>query len=318
MTTGLFNLLDFIKMHHEGRPYGHIVNEVVTMIPEVSGMRYNPVSGTFERTRNVGAGEVLTGDSFKTLVRKTLPNVDFRNLNEGSSRGKGSYETRTFQTYLINPRWDCDAAMEDRPEFPTLMARSALDNTEATLKTMGKQFYYGNDNANGSAKGGPGLIDFVHSDFVVDAAGATAKTSVWFVKFGMGHVSWQFGNGLRELMPKDRRYGDLEDGDGNPYTGVIEEARLYPGVRCESMYSCGRIKNLGTAAGKKLTIDRMDAMWDVMTAKGVVPDAIFMTVRSQRQLTDDHKTTEVKHPPTVQSWNGVPILLTNSIQQDEA
>lgn len=317
MPSNTLTLLDLMKIKHQGQPYMEIVNEVVTMIPEVTGNSFDTTTGQTRRVGNVGASRTIPGQTFQSLVRNKLPTVGFRDFNDGQDYSKGDFTERLFQCKLLNPKWGVDRALENRPEFAERMAEEAAMQTEAALKTLGSQFYYGTLDGKGDAKGHPGLIDFVPAANEIDATGTTAKTSVWAVKFGMGHVEWLYGNGLSDLRPTDVRYGDMTGGNGKTFTAAIHEAFLYPGLKVGSTFSVGRIKNLGTNTGKGLTIARMNSLWDTFTANGVIPDAFFMTVRSQRQLTDDHITTEIKHPPLVTNWNNVPILITNSIKQDE-
>lgn len=317
MPSNTLTLLDLMKIKHGADPYMEIVNEIVTMIPEVTGNSFDTTTGQTRRVGNVGAGRTIPGQTFPSLVRNKLPSVGFRDFNDGSDYDKGDFTERLFQCKLLNPKWGVDRALEFRPEFAERMAEESFMQTEAALKTLGVQFYYGTLDGVGDAKGHPGLIDFVPAGNVIDAGGSTALTSVWAVKFGMGHVEWLYGNGLSDLRPTDVRYGDMTGGNGKTFTAAIHEAYLFPGLKVSSTFSVGRIKKIGTAAGKKLTIARMNALWDTFTANGVIPDAFFMTVRSQRQLTDDHITPENKKPALITDWNSVPIVITNSISESE-
>lgn len=312
----LLTLLDFLKIRHNGVPYVEIVNETVKQIPEVSGMYFNPVTMAWTQVPNIGAGKPIDGLSFPSLIRKSLPNVPFRNFNEGGDFGKGDFESRIFQCRMINPKWGCDRAFEAGETFGERMAEDATANTEAAMQTLGSQFYYG-IGSGGDAKGHPGLVDFVASANVIDATGTgNACSSVWAVKYGMGHVEWLWGNKLTQINPLPIRYGDVTEG-GKTYTAAIQEAYLYPGLKVGSTKSVARIKNLSAATGKKLTIARMNSLHDLWSANGVRPDAYFMTARSQRQLTDDHVTELIKNPPLVTNWNGIPIIPTQSITDTE-
>ncbi len=314
MTTPLLTLLDIAKQRNSsGSAYTEIIDETFKMMPEVSGMVFDPNSGQFRKAANVGAARPIPTRTYDAKVWNALPTVGFRYVNEGADFSKGDGVQRTFQTALINPKWGVDIALSFEPDFAARMAEEATLQTKAVNQTLGSQFYYG-----AGSKGHPGLINFYDdTNFSVDATGTLVKTSVWFVKFGMGGVEWLYGNNLQGLHPEPMRKGDYTDGNGKTFTAMIQESLMFPGVKVSSPWGVVRIKNIGTANGKTLTWARMREAWYKMANKGVIPDAIFMSPRSQAQLQEANVTTENPNPPLPTHFNGVPICPTNSITDAE-
>jgi hypothetical protein len=155
---------------------------------------------------------------------------------------------------------------------------------------------------------------------VVDAGGTTADTgsSVWAVKFGPQAVRWVYGaNGSIDPTPVDQR--DVNDSDGNPYTAYFQEMFLYPGLQVTSERYLARIKKLTEDSGKTLTDAKLSALMEKF-AVGVRPDALFMTKRSRRQLRDSRTATNDtgKEAPLPTDYDGIPIVVTESISNTEA
>jgi len=262
----------------------------------------------------------IKGLNYKTLVRTANPTVGFRNANEGTAATKGTYENRLFETYILNPRWECDKAVADRyedgPEAYIALEASAI--LEAAMQTLATQFYYG---TGADAKGFPGLVAaYDATNMVVDAGGTTAGTgsSVWALRFGPKHVTWVYGNnGSLELS--DVAEQRILDGSGNPFTAYVQELLAYPGLQVASRYSIGRIKKLTADSGKGLTDDLVAELLSKFPV-GVRPDVLLMSRRSLRQLQDSRTATNATGAPAPFPTEafGVPIAPTDAVTDTEA
>lgn len=313
-------LLDVAKRNGHDAITG-IIEEASKAVPEVSGI--HPT--TRQALPGVGDARTIQGLNYKTLVRTSLPSVDFRNANEGQTGSQSTWATRLVECFTMNPRWYVDRAVADRSEDgPAMMlADEAAGQLEAVLQKIGKQFYYGSVSGNGgSTKGFPGLIDIYDStNMVVDAGGTTASTgsSVWAVKFGPQHVRWVYGaNGSME--PTEVEFRDIDDADGNPFTAYFQEMFLYPGLQVgQPGRSIARIKKLTADSGKGLTDARLSALMALFPV-GVRPDAIFLSNRSLYQLRDSRTATseDGREAPLPMTYDGVPLVPTDSILNTEA
>jgi len=307
-------LLDIAKLN-EGA--GDLIEESIQGTPEVSGL--NPRTG--EVIPNVAAARTIKGTQYKTRVRTALPSASFRDANEGATRSKSTFENRLVETFVLNPRIDVDKAVADAFEdgWQEYLAIEGVGQIEAAMRTLGKQFYYGRGSS-GDAKGHPGLIDAVDDSMIVDAEGTTESggSSIWLVKFGPRAVQWVFGSdGAIELS--DVRIGDVIDDDSNPYTAYIQELLLWAGVQVGSKNVIAQIKNVTAQTGKTATDDLIYQALEKFPS-GIVPDAIFMTRRSQRQIRESRTATNATGTPAPLPMDveGIPLLATDSILNTEA
>jgi hypothetical protein len=265
------------------------------------------------------AARTIKGLNYKTLVRTANPTVGFRNANEGTAATKGTYENRLVETYILNPRWECDKAVADRyedgPEAYIALEASAI--LEAAMQTLASQFYYG---TGADAKGFPGLLAaYDATNMVVDAAGTTDSTcsSVWALRFGPINVIWVYGNG-GSMELSDVAEQRILDGSQNPFTAYVQELLAYPGLQVASLWSIGRIKKLTADVGKGLTDDLIADLLSKFPV-GVRPDVLLMSRRSLRQLQDSRTATNATGAPApfpTESF-GVPVAPTDAITNTE-
>lgn len=259
----------------------------------------------------------ISGTSYKTVIRKSLPTAQFRNANEGVTRTKSEYEQKTVETFIVDLQIACDKAIADAWEGgrETYFAREALGVMESAMRLVGSQVYYGVSN---DAKGFPGLKAIVDSSMEVDAGGSTAKTSVWAVKYGLQDVQFQFGNNTSlELLP-EWRIETVLDSNNKPYTAYVNNLTGWIGLQVVNKNSIARIKNVGTDSGKGMTDSLAHDLLDSFPS-GVVPDAIFMSRRSRTQLRKSRTATNPSgQPPSMPTdIDGVPIIVTDSITNAE-
>jgi hypothetical protein len=299
-------LFDIAKANGSDAVVG-LIDETIKAHPEVS----------------LAAARTIKGRMYKTLIRTALGTSGFRAANEGATATKSTYEDRLVETFILNPRWECDKAVADGYEdgAEAWIALEGEGQLEASLVSLATQFYYGLKGG-GDAKGHPGLIDsYDATNMVVDAAGTAdnTATSVWAVKFGPKNVQWVYGeNGALDLS--DVRVESINDSNTPPrrFTAYVQEILAYPGLQVGSLKAIGRIKKITAEAGHTLT----DAMLGQLLAKfpvGQKPDYFFMSRRSLEQLRESRTaTTATGTPaPTPEETFGIPIAPTDSIVDTE-
>lgn len=301
-------LLDMAKRNGRDRAVP-LIQETSKWIPEISGINWDGST-----IPGVGSVRTIKGINYKTLVRTANPTVAFRNANEGVSVSSSNYENRLVETFIINPRWECDKAVADRSEDgpDAYIADEAMAIMEATMQALGAQFFYGRAS---DAKGYPGLVDAINSAYVVDATGTgSSSASVYAVKFGVGHVQWIYGESGALTIP-DKRIETVYRSN-NPMTAYVQDMLAYPGVQVGSIRSVGRIKNITASAGKTLT----DAlMFQLLTKMQVRPDVFFMNKTLLEQLRSSRTaTTATGSPaPIPTEVAGIPIAPTESLTMTE-
>jgi hypothetical protein len=311
-------LLDLLKQNGAD-PIVGVVDEAGRIVPEISGM--SRIGLQEVKVPSVGMSRTIKGTGFPTCVRTAVASSPFRDVNEGVVPVVNAYERRTVETYVLNPRWECDKAIADRHEDGPLAycATEAEGILRGAFMGLGTQFYYGRDNG-GGAKGHPGLIDGIDASHTIDAGGTTASTgsSVWAVRFGPQAVQWVLGeNG--QVALSDLRTESIADGDGNRFTAYIQEILAYVGLQIASVHSLGRIKKLTADSGKTLTDDLISDLLATFPV-GHSPDCLFMSRRSLKQLQQSRTATNATGAPApfpTESF-GVPILPSDSILDTES
>lgn len=266
--------------------------------------------------------DILSGTEMSLTVRTDLPSVAFRNLNEGVARSKGKYETRIFQCADLSHQIAVDKALVAKSLEPArLLGNHMSGAVEAAFRHVGKQFWYGTAN---DAKGFPGVIAqmIADSEHEIDATGASAKSSVFFVRIARETVQFLTGNGTTLSMQDEWKEETVYDPNGNPFQAFTNWLNFAVGARVANKHSVVRIKNIGTAAGKTLTDALMYQAYEKFTTNlGAEPTHIFMTPRSNEQLrasrTNTGSNAKGEVPTLPQDWNGIPIVRSSAISNAE-
>lgn len=265
--------------------------------------------------------DLIAGTEMKLTVRTDLASVAFRKLNKGTPRSKSKYEERIFQCADISHQVAVDSQLVRKAIDPARLLENHMSGAvEAAFRHVGKQFWYG---VNNDAAGFPGVIAQMLAALEVDATGAAAKSSVFFVRVARETLQFIGGNNNALTMAPEWTEDTVYDTDGNPFQAHTNWLNGAIGARLANKNACVRIKNIGTADGKKLSdILMYQAYEKFTTALGAEPTHIFMTPRSQEQLRASRTNTgsnEKGNVPTLPSdWNGIPIVKTSAISNDEA
>jgi hypothetical protein len=266
--------------------------------------------------------DTILGTTMELTVRSGLPSVRFRNANEGVPRSKSTYETRTFQTHILDHQVAVDEQIVNGArDKGRLLENHASGAVEAAMQYIGSQFYYGTGN---DAKGFPGLLAQCKSDVAhtVDAAGAASKTSVWFLRLGRECVEFLFGNGQTIRLNDTWDLETVYDDNGNPYKAYTNWMKGRIGMRLANKNCAVRIKNLEEAGTNKKTLNDslLYSAYEKFTDFGFEPTHIFMNGRSREQLRNSRTATNASGTPAPlpTEWEGIPIIRTASIANDEA
>lgn len=266
--------------------------------------------------------DTILGTTMELTVRSGLPSVRFRNANEGVPRSKSTYETRTFQTHILDHQVAVDEQIVNGArDKGRLLENHASGAMEAAMQYIGSQFYYGTGN---DTKGFPGLLAQCKSDaaHTVDAAGAASKTSVWFLRLGRECVEFLFGNAQTVRLNDTWELETVYDDNGNPYKAYTNWMKGRVGMRLANKNCAVRIKNLEEAGTNKKTLNDslLYSAYEKFTEFGFEPTHIFMNGRSREQLRNSRTATNSNGTPAPlpTEWEGIPIIRTASIANDES
>lgn len=310
-TTGFPTLLDVTKLD-AGVGYP-VINEVIAAFPEVNAF---PV-------------ETIVGSTMEVSVLKTLPTVQFRNANEGVTRSKPDFETRPFQTFILDAQVAVDVqgvlqASKDQARF---LQNQAMPFMRAALQLISKQIVYGNNAANAAlvsqdAKGFPGLINQYSADssheYDVTGTGATTS-SVWFLQVAPDTMNITFGNAQSITMAADWKEETVYDSNNKPFQALTNWINGRCGFLLKNKNSAVRIKNIGTAANKTLTDAIMYLGLQKCEELGMQPNLIIGSPRSFEQLRAARTATSPSGAPApkIREWEGIPVISSINVRNTE-
>lgn len=289
-------------------------------------------AGLIEANKNVAPeltlfpGFSVSGLSYTSLRRVSVPEGGFTKLGAGSVPGKSQFDNAEFFCYNYkNPLLETvDRARANRKGEAAFLSMALSGAIRGAILKLGRTLYYGARAFGGGADAHPGLIDLYDADNMTVDAGGTADdtcSSVWLVKVGNmedGNVSYVFGNNqgltnadwLRMLAaPNPEEPTKITQCWGNEVTAS-------PGISLADPTCVVRIKKLTNENGKGMN----DSLGQFALEKfptGVIPDFALMTKRTRRQLQQSRATPENKRPPLPTDIEGIPIIVTDSLSNTE-
>jgi hypothetical protein len=303
-------LLDLAKLNSADMAVG-LIEEVLTVAPETTIIPARTIPGT----------------SYKISSRTGRPSVSFRALNEGTDAVKSNFTERTIEAFLLSARVEVDKAaanayIDGAVAYQALEARGVM--AEALYK-VGQQTIYGTAQ---DGKGFPGLQSLVTTlgSVVVDGGetSGNACSSVYAIAAGSQGVQYVYGQNTTIDLSAFRE-GDAADSNNKRFAAYIADLTAWVGLQCANKFAVGRIKNLGTGAGKTLTDAKLLDLLRQFPV-GVKPTHFLMSRRSAYQLAISRSiTANTKQEAFSGLLNGlptesfgIPIIVTDSINDTEA
>lgn len=313
-------LLDIAKLNGNDAVVG-LIEENLKYSPEAQLLPMRTVRGT----------------SYKTGIRTGLPTTGFRSANEGQPPTKSTFTEKLIECYIFGGNVKADKAVADAYEdgAAAWQAIEASGVMQSALRQLGSQVYYGTTN---DAKGFPGLkaatlfgaTTAAGDPLTVNATGSTADTasSVYFVKYGPQDV--QLVGGAEDAVKLGDFYTQMvtdENDATRQYEAYVAALTAWIGLQVGNENSVRRIANLTAETGKGLT-DSLMAEALATYPVGFVPDAIFMSRRSRRQLQTSRtvvlqgnakvRPDQPGIAPLPTEYEGIPIIASDSILNTDA
>lgn len=286
---------------------------------------------TFAPEMTILPARMIKGTSFTSLIRTNFPTVPFRQANGTTATVKSEYQNKIHETFYLDGQMEVDNAIAAGSDRGTdfVLTTEASGVVRGAMITLGKQVFSG-ISGGGDSLGFPGARDIVDANLVLDAGGTTASTgsSVYLVVALPGYMGLIFGNST-VLTPNEWRKQTYTDSSGNKRTVWNNSIEGWVGVEWLNKYAVVRIKKLTADSGKGLT-DNLLAQAIELLPVGVRPTHIFMSRRSRRQLQVQRTVSifgqgealpganQAIIAPTPVSYEGIPIIATDSITNTEA
>jgi hypothetical protein len=274
----------------------------------------------------------IRGTSFDTFKRTGLPTVGFRNANEGVTPSKSTLTRGSVLCSILGGAIQCDKAVAQAFEdgsaaFEMIEADGVM---KAALQAIGRQVFYG---VTTDAKGFPGMKAFTPkatATACVSSGGSDAgvQSSVYAVVFGEKFAQLVLGNEA-SIDLSDFRDESFLDGEGKLVPGRVGDLTGWIGLALNHADCVKRLCNVGadTETGDTCSDSKLADLLDLFPV-GVVPNAIFMSRRSRKQLQKSRTVTlsgqgkdRPNQPiiaPTPQDYEGIPIIATDSILNTDA
>jgi hypothetical protein len=304
--TGVLTLADVAKMDVGiGAP---IIDETIVSTPELSVF---PV-------------DTIVGDTVSLSVQVGNPSVAFRIANNGTDSKKGDFESRIFQTAIIDEyiEVDLNGVLRAAKDPARLLTAEAASVTKAVMAHMASQMWYASTAQSGAdANAAPGLLAQSNSasTHVVDATGSTAKTSVWLLELGQYSLDHIYGNNSTLTFGEEWIETDGTGVNGKKMRVLQNWIAGRFCLRLANKNAAIRIKNIGTDSGKGLTDSLLSQALEKARELGMNPNAIMGTPRSFGQLQRSRTTySPIGAPaPLPQEYEGIPLYSTINLSNAE-
>jgi hypothetical protein len=257
------------------------------------------------------------GTNHQYLRESGAPVVGFRAPNAGRDWVADSDTLITIGLKILDASFGLDRALADSyVKGPAaLMARKGMRNLRAALSAGEKQIIYGTGADAGGFVGLAQVLNDTADAMVVNATGTTALTSVFAIRTTSdeANVNVVVGNdGNIQIAPYYPC--DLKDSGGAHFPGYHQPIMGWMGLTIGSSFSVARLANVGTDTGKGLTDALLSQLFGKFKA-GAPPTHFVMAQRSLMQLQQSRTTYSPtgSEAPLPDSWNGIPIITTESI-----
>lgn len=157
-TTSLYTLAVLDRADE----YTGLIEDVTTLAPEFS---------TFSAHKR-------PGNWYKTVKRTTLPTVQFRNANAGTTASASTYKSEIKQMFFLDARLQMDEAIQeaDAAHLGALWQLEAEGAVRASSILLGQQTWYG---TSADSSGFTGIRSQLSN--TVAAGGTTSSTSAYLV-----------------------------------------------------------------------------------------------------------------------------------------
>jgi len=278
---------------------------------------------------------IVDGTSIKLSVLAELPEVGFRNANEGVLRKVVQWESKEFSTAYLESQTAADPAVVYASKDPA----RALENIAkpfmtAFLSKICRQLWYGKSYLD--PKGFVGLLQQYSPDVQheLDLGQDKDLSSVWFLHLAPENLELVFGNNRAIHMRNWREetiYGeDPITKEVTQFDGLTSAIHGCVGLRLSNKHAAMRIKNIGVQTIENTGLNKTysgglndDHLYTILEMfeeiNRVPPNAIFGHPRSFEQLRKSRIAVNgVGAPvPVVHSFEGIPIYRTINIRKDE-
>lgn len=282
------------------------------------------------------SGRTISGTNYTYLKRDTLPKIGPRPINAGVEVHKASYKSANAQCYYYDGRIEVDKALIDAdPEAKNLlMADEARATVKGTMFGLEQSLFY-------PEEGGAPCLRQTIGDYMAmsanpsitdETAWTAGGASIWLLHIAEDTIYNIWGNKKAiSFGPIDEesviRPTGKKDSNGNPIMGSmrakVQHCSFWRGFVQKNVFAVGAILN--ESAANPLTDEMLAKAVDMFPAS-MRPNLIVMNTSSRSRLRSSRSTAityrkgqsgQTAYAVTPTEWDGIPILVTDGIINDE-
>lgn len=237
-------------------------------------------------------GNLVTGD--RVTVRNSLPTADFRRLNEGVPRSKGTTTQFDEPSALLEAHGVIDRELAILSGNP---GQERALNAQAEIEGMGQKFdttlWYGNVGTD--PKGFTGFaprFNTISGGQVIDAGGTgTDNSSIWIINWGLNTVHGIYPKGTvgglhhADTTTNRNDFGDghwvgdyVEDDNGNRFLAYTDHYIWRCGLAIRDRRHVVRVANIDKSLLSKDLATGADLQDIVLQAFGLIEDVSENTI----------------------------------------
>lgn len=260
------------------------------------------------------------GTTHKFERELTANGAGFRLANEGITNGIGTFEIVTQNLAILDGtcRRDKAIVMGFKDGITAYMDKMSNKSLAQSLFMLESAIFQSGINKQFTGLPGSEFFDAITVDTqVVDAGGAGGR-SVWLLRSAEDGISVVMGNDGKLLVGQDVE-GDTKDATNRPYTQISRSILGFSCLQVGSKYDAARIANIDGTTGHKLT-DALIMQAYLKAKTGMPFNMIAMSKTSLAELWDSRTAVNPtgKEADMPIAWQGIPIIVTDAIPENEA
>lgn len=257
------------------------------------------------------------GTTHKFQRKITAPGVGFRLINEGITNATGTFDivTQTLALLDATVRRDKGVVMAFDGGY---MDRESNDSLAESLFKLECAMFRANLNKQFTGLPGSPYFDQITADAQVVNAGGSGGRSVWLLRSAPNGISMVLGQDGKLSVGDDVEV-QANDASNRPYSAMQRTILGWAALQVGTQYDAARIVNLDGTTGHKLT----DALLMQAWLKGKVGGGFNMIALSRTSLGELWESRTAVNPTGAEAaiptnWQGIPIIVTDAIPEDEA
>jgi len=264
------------------------------------------------------------GNTHQFVKESGAPSVGFRAVNAGRDHDHSEDTLVTATLNILDASYHVDKNLADiykKGGAQGYLARESRRHLRAALFAFESQIFRGTtDGDSGGFSGFPDVDALSSTSDAMVIEPSTPATDDCSSVYMIRSVE---ENDCLVVIGEDGRIDLGEaftqmmlDGSDKMFPAYVQEISGWAGLQIASAYSVARLCNLGTVTNSTLNDTLLGQLYDLFPS-GRPPTHIVMTRRSRGQLRASRITDLVTAPETPTQWEGIPIITTDAISNDE-